>query len=375
MRPLVVVVAVILLALPVASAEHFHLTEIEYLLPPDSIGAIDLPTFELPDYVRPFDEVLGLEIGGDARAYPMKVVRVHEIVNDVVGGVPVAVTFCSLCGSGIVYERPLWNGTPVLFHTSGLLYRNNKVMYDTATWSLWPQILGEAVNGSFHGLRLAVKPSSRILWSDWSRMHPGTLVLARPLPPSLWDYDRDTYEEVCVQPDGFFCRKWESYYTTNYTFKEWRHPDDRLHPKALVFGIVVGGTGVAYPLDLVARKRVINDEIGGVRLVIAVHNGSVHAYSRGEAWFTAMEGGRLRDDAGREYEVLTGEGEGRPLDPAPALRAFWFAWKDQYPGTYLYGADWPLRDFGAVPVGLALFLIALVPVSVVPKALSRRNRS
>ena len=125
--------------------------------PPDGIPAIDRPGFVKPAeaaaWVVPKEPVLALEVKGDARAYPLQILMWHEIVNDVVGGLPVTVTFCPLCNSGIVFERVV-DGATLDFGTSGKLYKSDLVMYDRQTHSLWAQMEGRAIVGARAGTRL-----------------------------------------------------------------------------------------------------------------------------------------------------------------------------------------------------------------------------
>ena len=100
-------------------------------------------------YLNPDDPVFGVEINGDARAYPLRIANWHEMVNDVVGGVPVSLAYCTLCGSGILFDgRVAGRAEPFTFGSSGLLYRSNKLMYDRQTDSLWEQLAGHPVTGS-----------------------------------------------------------------------------------------------------------------------------------------------------------------------------------------------------------------------------------
>ena len=149
--------------------------------PPDGIPALDAPRFQRTGDVRWVDDseqVLALEVGGEARAYPVQVLTQHEIVNDTVGGVPVAVTYCPLCASGVAFDRRV--GDRVLsFGTSGMLYLSDLVMYDRQTESLWPQIEGAAVAGVLTGTELAVLPGSLVSWRQWREAHPDGWVLSR----------------------------------------------------------------------------------------------------------------------------------------------------------------------------------------------------
>ena len=119
-------------------------------VPLDGIPAIDDPAAVAPDaarFMRDTDTVFGVSVGGQFRAYPVKVLSWHELLNDTVGGQPITLSFCTLCGSGILYSAADENGERLMFGTSGLLYRSNKLMFDRATQSLWSNLTGEAVVG------------------------------------------------------------------------------------------------------------------------------------------------------------------------------------------------------------------------------------
>ena len=155
--------------------------------PPDGIPALDAPRFQRTGDVRWVDDpeqVLVLEVGGEARAYPVQVLTQHEIVNDTVGGVPVAVTYCPLCASGVAFDRRV--GDRILsFGTSGMLYLSDLVMYDRQTESLWPQIEGAAVAGALTGTELTVLPASLVSWEQWREAHPDGWVLSRQTGPAF----------------------------------------------------------------------------------------------------------------------------------------------------------------------------------------------
>src|ERR687891_499890 len=142
--------------------------------PPDGIPAIDRPAFVSPSeaarWLVPKEPVLAVQVKGDARAYPLQILMWHEIVNDVVGGVPVTVTYCPLCNSGIVFERVV-DGTTLDFGTSGKLYKSDLVMYDRQTESLWSHFTGQAVIGTLTGAQLELIPMSTVSWSDWLDAH------------------------------------------------------------------------------------------------------------------------------------------------------------------------------------------------------------
>jgi hypothetical protein len=149
--------------------------------PPDGIPALDEPRFQRTGDVHWVDDpeqVLVVEAGGEARAYPLQVLTHHEIVNDTLGGVPVAVTYCPLCNSGVAFDRRV-DERVLSFGTSGRLYLSDLVMYDRQTESLWPQIEGRAVAGVLTGTELTVLPASLVSWEQWRAAHPDAWVLSR----------------------------------------------------------------------------------------------------------------------------------------------------------------------------------------------------
>ena len=150
----------------------------------DGIPALDNPAMtaaSVASYLNPDDPVFGVEINGDARAYPLRIANWHEMVNDVVGGVPVSLAYCTLCGSGILFDgRIAGRAEPFTFGSSGLLYRSNKLMYDRQTDSLWEQFTGRPVMGKLTGSKIELKILPVVLssWSEWRSRHPETRVLS-----------------------------------------------------------------------------------------------------------------------------------------------------------------------------------------------------
>ncbi len=142
--------------------------------PKDGIPSIDAPKFvpvaEMAD-LGPEEPVIGLSIEGDARAYPLRILTWHEIVNDVVGGVPVAVTYCPLCNAAIVFDRRV-AGEATEFGTTGKLRNSDLIMYDRATESWWQQFLGEAIVGQRLGTQLEVLPARLESWQNFAKRHP-----------------------------------------------------------------------------------------------------------------------------------------------------------------------------------------------------------
>ena len=162
--------------------------------PKDGIPSIDDPKFvPVADMTNLADSepVIGLRIGDDARAYPLRILTWHEIVNDTVGGVPVAVTYCPLCNAAIVFDRRV-AGEPTEFGTTGKLRHSDLVMYDRATESWWQQFLGEAIVGARTGTKLEVLPARLESWSRFKARHPAGLVQI-PSNPGLRPYGANPY--------------------------------------------------------------------------------------------------------------------------------------------------------------------------------------
>jgi hypothetical protein len=162
--------------------------------PKDGIPSIDHPIFKSAgedEELAANEPVIGLEIGGDARAYPLRILIWHEIVNDVVGGLPVTVTYCPLCNSAVVFDRRV--PPHVLdFGTTGKLRNSDLVMYDRQTESWWQQFTGEAIVGTLIGTELKLVPARLESFAQFKTRHPGGKVLV-PNNPRLRDYGRNPY--------------------------------------------------------------------------------------------------------------------------------------------------------------------------------------
>ena len=175
--------------------------------PRDGIPSIDDPRFvDIVDAVdlAPTEPVISLAIDGDARAYPLRILMWHEIVNDVVGGVPVAVTYCPLCNSGIVFDRRV-DGDVLEFGTTGKLRHSDMVMYDRQTESWWQQFLGEAIVGTLTGTRLAVLPARMESVERFTARFPDGRILV-PNDPGARRYGANPYVGYDSAPFPFLFR-------------------------------------------------------------------------------------------------------------------------------------------------------------------------
>ncbi len=317
--------------------------------PPDGIPSIDEPKFAPVSEITWLDDnegVLSLTVNDETRAYPLQVMTWHEIVNDTVDDVPVAVTFCPLCNSGVAFERRVGNRL-LDFGTSGLLYVDNLVMYDRQTESLWPQLTGKASVGALTGTQLRSIPMGVVGWKQFRETHPEALVLTRDTGfvrsygtnPYFWR-DDDPDGDLLVDPPV--------------------DTDARLPVKERVVGITQGGESVAVRRSQVVEQGVVGLNVGGSRLVVWHQPGQASAldadrFSDGQevgsigVFLPVLDGrqltfavrdGRLVDDqTGSTWGILgratSGPLEGSRLPAVVHLDTFWFAWVGFRPDTRL----------------------------------------
>jgi Protein of unknown function (DUF3179) len=165
---------------PVGEEEENSIVPLDQIVsggpPPDGIPSIDNPKFisvqEADRNLEDSELVLGLNINGDIRAYPLQILVWHEIVNDKVENTPVAVTYCPLCFTNQVFNRTMNDGKILEFGTSGKLYNSNLVMYDRATKSLWSQAMAQGIVGKFAGIKLERIPFDVAYWKEWKQLYP-----------------------------------------------------------------------------------------------------------------------------------------------------------------------------------------------------------
>jgi hypothetical protein len=223
--------------------------------PPDGIPPIDAPKFvaaaEAEAYVRPSTLGILVTVGSTSRFYPYNILTWHEIVNDEIGGRPLAITFCPLCATGFVFERRA--GDRLLdFGTSGKLYQSNLVMYDRQTASLWPQVLMKAVVGPLAGTELKLYPAAVTEFRKARAAHPDLQVLSTDTGHAR-DYVRNPYQ---------------GYEESDEVWFPVSRTDDRLPPKALVFIVPLAGAFKAYHWSDLLERRMLEDEVAGRKIVI-----------------------------------------------------------------------------------------------------------
>ena len=302
----------------------------------NGIPAIDDPEVAPADgarFMRDTDTVFGVSVGGERRAYPVKVLSWHELLNDTIGGQPITLSFCTLCGSGILYAAVDENGDRLMFGTSGLLYRSNKLMFDRATLSLWSNLTGEAVVGqrAAQGAKLEMLPMTLTGWDVWRQRYPDTTIM-RPDPETA---RRTGYRYIEGAADQA---------RTGVEFPVWRQ-SDALETNARVYALRIGGEAKVYPLDKLWAERLVHDTLGGLEIVLVVEaaSGAVRAYERGGHRFRTPRETPLRQlhaENGSVWAIaeegLVPDTGGDPLPRVPGHIAFWFGWYAFYPDTAVY---------------------------------------
>ena len=218
----------------------------------DGIPPLENPAFRPAadvDYLEPDDLLFGVSINGDHRAYPLRILDWHELANDVVGGVPVSLVYCTLCGAGVLFDGRV-DDTVFTFGTSGLLMRSNKLMYDRNTRSLWNQLSGEPVLGPLatSDIRLNILPVVVSTWADWTAQHPDSLAL-----------DIETGYLRAYSPGAAY----GAYFASPETRFPVPFESNELRTKDRVFGLTINGVRRAYLTELLTERVVVNDELAG----------------------------------------------------------------------------------------------------------------
>jgi hypothetical protein len=306
--------------------------------PRDGIPPVDEPKptsqADAEEWLSEREPVLVVEVGDQVRAYPVQILVWHEIVNDSLGGRPIAVTYCPLCNSSLVFDRRVGDRT-LTFGTTGNLRRSDLVMWDRQTESWWQQLSAEAVVGELTGTRLKVLPSQTLSWADFKRIHPGGDVLSRDTGAER-DYGSTPYVGY-DRPD-----------TEPFLFGE--EADDRLPPKERVLAVFAEDETVVVPFSRLAREPVVRTQAGG-RPVVIFYKGGVESpfdepsitgsrdIGTAAAFDSRLDGRRLsferRDGAFVDRQTrsrwdiagraVAGALAGERLEPVRHDQQFWFA--------------------------------------------------
>ena len=266
----------------------------------DGIFALTFPEFidakESP--LSGSKRVLGVAINNTYRAYPVRYLNIHEVVNDRIGDQHFTVSFCPLCGSGVLFATNVnlldKKPTSLNFGVSGLLYNSDLLMYDRNTQSLWSQISAEAISGPMVGTKLPTLPVWHTTWASWQERHPQSQIM---------------------QGDERFAKAYKTNPYPNYEknrglyFSVTNKAPRQFHPKEKVLGVNLGGISKAYPFIKLRAygKLCFTDKIAGQTIRIE--------------W----------DDANDSAWITDAHGE-----PMASLTSFWFAWFTFHPQTQIF---------------------------------------
>ena len=282
---------------------------------------------EKADYLDDDDVVFGIEVNGDFRAYPKRILAWHEMFTDTVGGVDVAGVYCTLCGTVILYDTTL-DGTKYDLGTSGFLLRSNKLMYDKATQSLWNTLKGEPVVGPLVGKGIALDYRSVVTtkWGKWKELHPKTKVL------SLDTGHRRNYDEGVAYHD---------YFSTDDLMFNTPFQDSRLANKQEILALRFKGQpgSIAIDTKYLAKNPVYSGKLGTQRFVVITdETGANRVYDPGDIELTQTDGNVVKDKTGMLWNISEARltsADGSELKRLPYHRAFWFGWQAAYPSTEL----------------------------------------
>ncbi|MDJ0893916.1 MAG: DUF3179 domain-containing protein [Alphaproteobacteria bacterium] len=300
----------------------------------DGIPALTNPPLITPaeaTFMTDDELVFGVEINGDARAYPLRFMDWHEMFNDVIGGVPVSLAYCTLCGSGILFDTEVeGRAAPFVFGSSGFLYRSNKLMYDQETNSLWNQWTGRPVVGALtgSGIELKVRPVVITSWGKWTARHPDTKTLALET-----GFERDYTPGA---PYGTYFNSADLMFPAVID-------DARLNKKDYVFALRVSGVQKAWPVEQFRGGAVIHDSVGALDIVLVGDAASrtVRAYrGDGRQFALGPDAATLSDTDGVQWTV-TEDGlvssDGTAFTRLPGHITYWFAFRSYLPDAPVGG--------------------------------------
>jgi hypothetical protein len=293
----------------------------------------DSPAFASADEVKvdSDDKVLAVKMGQEARAYPIRTMGYHHIVNDTVNGVPIAVTYCTLCHTGLVWSRVM-DGKTLHFRLAGI-NNGNALLRDEETSSIWQQSTGEAIFGPLKGRQLELVPSDELTFALWRREQPQGQVL-KPDAPYQAEYDP---------------KDWESHVAKTRTVVD--TTKSGIGPHQLMIGVTVDGRSKAYPIEAILAAKLIQDRIDGSPVVILVgpDGASIRAFENNAAGadgadltFVGGSGDTAMTDAqtGSAWNfqgcALGGKLAGECLKEIDAHKDYWFDWMNHHPESGVF---------------------------------------
>lgn len=341
---------------------NIDLSELMIVLPRGSFVVLNNPDFiEKEKGLNSFfskEPVLSVEINGQAKAYPLNMLSIHEIANDTLSGVPILATFCPLCNSGIVYDRRLnYKGKDFLleFEVSGMLRKSDMVMADKQTETWWQQLEGKAIVGNLAGAELSVIPSLVISVEEFFKRYPNGKILSKAtgIKGSEEYYGKNFYKNY-DNPDG---KPYDRFFNPDQI-------DPRLPAMERIVDVRSNGEFKVYTFSSVAEKGVLNDEFNGKHVVLFYQPGTVSVLDEKEIkdskdiGMVTVFNSKLDDKIltfRKENGIITdietnskwditglcydGELKGKELQIEPHGNHFAFAWLAFHPDTKIYGID------------------------------------
>lgn len=258
----------------------------------DGIPSIDNPKFITPkqvNFLHDDDMVISFTQGSITKAYPIRILIWHEITNDTINGKPITVTYCPLCGTGMVFDRVI-DGKTKSFGVSGLLYRSDVLMYDRESMSLWSQLGMKGVSNESIGKKLKWLPSEQLTWKAWKQKYPNGSVLSTDT-----GYNRQ-----------YSSQAYERYFASKNVMFPVPKLRNELEDKSKIVGVIINGVAKAYPLKLLQQKPLIQDIVAQQKI-------------------------NINYDEQNKSVVVTNQ-----LNQSiPSVEAYWFAWQGFYPKTEL----------------------------------------
>lgn len=311
---------------------------VRQVIPRDAIPSIDTPSFDRSHGGPSEDEVIVVAIEDEpARAYPIRILDYHEVVNDIIGGLPIAVTWCPLCASAVVYEARV-DGRRLTFGVSGKLADDDLVLYDRETESEWKQSAGTCIDGSLSDRQLEVLPSARTTVAGFRERYDDGEIL-QPIADAE---SEAASEDDQPAPIDYSERPYADYFSSDAvglaglrgetSGRSWERTD--LEPKSIVLGIEHGEDARGFPLPWVDDAGgVLEGTVGGRQVLVVTTADGVHAFD--DPGFSLERGSSADGDElvgdGTVWDQVTGtSADGRSLEAVPAKRLFAFAWVDDH---------------------------------------------
>lgn len=299
--------------------------------PKDGIPSIDTPKSisaeQASEWVAPGDPVFGVVLNGEVKAYPQKILVQHEICNDVIGGIPVSVTYCPLTGTAMGFFRG-----DTTFGVSGRLVNNNLIMYDRAEERWWPQVLSTSIPGDWNEEpKIESLQQFPVVWTTWKRWrnaYPNTTFLSRDTGFAR-EYTRDPYGSYNPR-GGYYLPERQPMFPA---LSPEGNIGEGVPPKEVVIGGRTSDGAVAIKKSLLRDEKLAVGEVGETT-VLAVYDPTLdtgYLYMNPEERSFEFRNGKVVDDAGG-----TSAPDSVPLDSLLAMDAMWFAWGGFYPTTNLY---------------------------------------